>query len=211
MVLYDLPPLNIYVAGGVAIALGWIAISAGRSAYRNVGRARWARYLRWAACALITPVMIAAFTCGRGVLPDHVGLGKEKIYLPGWHICPREDVISLPVRGMFSIPYPNDRRWVEVSYLIVSPEQLRVFFDEIKAFRNGPPTGTPFGTSKKDSWMVGSDAFAAWMLWRTREYLPNSPTIADQVDLLGNFLKTLSSYGVSNDARLLVEQWRSSH
>lgn len=211
MVLYDLPPLNIYVAGGIAIALVWVAFSAGRSAYLNVGRTTWVRYLRWTACAVVTAVTIAAFTCGRGVLPDHVGLGKEKTYLPGWHICPREEVLSLPTRGMFSIPYPNDRRWVEVSYLIVSPELLRVFFDEIKAFKTGAPGGTPFGTSKKDSWMVGSDPFAAWMLWRTREYLPNTPTSSGQVDSLGSFLKTLASYGVSNDARLLVEQWRSSN
>ena len=211
MVLFDLPPLNIYVAGGIAVALAWIAFSAGRSAYHNVGRTRWVRYLRWATCAFVTSVTIAAFTCGRGVLPDHVGIGKEKTYLPGWHVYPREDVISLPTRGMFSIPYPNDRRWVEVSYLVVSPDQLRVFFDEIKAFRNGPPDRTPFGTSKKDSWMVGSDAFAAWMLWRTREYLPNTPSNTGQVDSLGSFLKTLSSYGVSTDARLLIEQWRSSN
>jgi hypothetical protein len=205
--LSNLPAVNTYVFVAIAIAVAYIAFSAGRSAYRNVGCNVWLRYIRWAACALFTALLVSALTVGRWVPTDHVGVSKSRVYSPGWHVYPRESFATLSRAGMFYIPYPDDRRFLEVSYLITDSERLRMFSEEIAAFKNPIANGVVlFGASKRDAWKVSGDPFAAWLTWRTSKYLPSEQS--SNADLEG-YLAILPSFGVSSDARLLVQQWRS--
>jgi hypothetical protein len=94
-----------------------------------------------------------------------------------------------------------------VTYLITDSDRLRLFSEEIAAFKNPVAEGfILFGVSKRDAWNVSGDPFAAWLTWRTSKYLPTEQS--SNTDLVG-YLATLASYGVSSDARLLVQQWRS--
>ena len=205
--LSNLPVVNTYVFTAIAIAVAYVAFSAGRSAYRNVGRNVWLRYIRWAACALLTALLVGALTVGRWVPADHVGVSKSRVYVPGWHVYPRESFVTLSRAGMFYIPYPDDRRFLEVSYLITDSDRLRLFSEEIAAFKNPIAEGfVLFGASKRDAWKVSGDPFAAWLIWRTSKYLPGEQSSNSDLD---GYLATLASYGVSSDARLLVQQWRS--
>ena len=129
--LSNLPAVNTYVSAAIAIAVAYTAFSAGRSAYRNVGRNVWLRYIRWAACALLTALLVSALTAGRWVPADHVGVSKNRVYPPGWHVYPREPFVTLTRAGMFCIPYPDDRRFLEVTYLITDSDRLRLFSEEI--------------------------------------------------------------------------------
>jgi hypothetical protein len=205
--LSNLPAVNTYVSAAIAIAVAYTAFSAGRSAYRNVGRNVWLRYIRWAACALLTALLVSALTAGRWVPADHVGVSKNRVYPPGWHVYPREPFVTLTRAGMFYIPYPDDRRFLEVTYLITDSDRLRLFSEEIAAFKSPVAEGfVLFGASKRDAWKVSGDPFAAWLTWRTSKYLPTEHS--SNTDLEG-YLATLASYGVSSDVRLLVQQWRS--
>lgn len=207
--LSDLPPLNTYVFIGVVSAVAYIAFIASRTAWK--GRStRTVQVFRGVIATLLGGILVVGGLVGRLVPAEHVGLGRDRIYAPGWHIYPPEDVVSLPVAGVFYIPYPNDRQFLEVSYLITKADNLRTHRDEIKAFKN--PTDTEehlFGASKKDAWKVNEDPFAAWLMWRLREYLPTSSQATSVPDSrMDAFLKTLSLYGVSTEAKLMIEHWR---
>ena len=204
--LSSIPAVNIYVFAAVVAAAIYIAFVAGRAAYHNVGRSWWKRSLRWATCVLLSAIVLGALTMGRWVPSDQVGVGTEKVYSPGWHVYPREAFINLPRAGMFTIPYPDDRRFLEVSYLITDSERLRYFCEEIRTFTTPVAEGIVlFGTTKRDAWKVAKDPFAAWLLWKTSRYLPNEHASGAEIDI---FLSYLATYGVSVDARLLVQQWR---
>ena len=111
---------------------------------------------------------------GRWVPPERVGVGKERVYLPGWHVYPKEAFAILPRAGMFYIPYPDDQRFLEVSYLITDSERLRHFSEEIAQFKTPVAEGIVlFNSSKRDAWRVAGDPFAAWLLWKTSKYLPD--------------------------------------
>ena len=207
--LSDLPPVNTYVFIGIVTALTYIAFTAGRTAWR--GRStRIVQVFRGVLATLLGVILVLGGLVGRLVPAEHVGLGRERIYAPGWHLYPPEDIVSLPVAGVFYIPYPNDRQFLEVSYLITNAENLRIHRDDIRAFKN--PTDQEehlFGASKKDAWKVNGDPFAAWLMWRLREYLPSSSQTTSALDSrLDSFLKTLALYGVSTDAKLMIEHWR---
>jgi hypothetical protein len=207
--LSDLPPLNTYVFIGVVSAVAYIAFTAIRTAWS--GRCtRTTQVFRGVVATLLAGVLVVGGIVGRLVPAENVGLGRERIYAPGWHVYPPEDIVSLPVAGVFYIPYPNDRQFLEVSYLIGRAENLRVHRDDIRAFKN--PTNQEellFGASKKDAWKVNRDPFAAWLMWRLREYLPTSSQITSSPDSrMDAFLKTLSLYGVSTEAKLMIEHWR---
>jgi hypothetical protein len=143
---------------------------------------------------------------GRWVPSERVGVGTQRVYSPGWHIYPGESLVILPRAGMFNIPYPDDRRFLEVSYLITDSARLRYFCEEIKSFKTPIAEEVVFfGTSKRDAWKVAKDPFAAWLLWKTSKYLPHDQATSAEIEV---YLSYLASYGVSTDARLLVQQWR---
>jgi len=205
--LSNLPAVNTFVFAAITIAATYVAFSAGRAAYRNVGRNVWLRYVRWVVCALLTTLVVTALTVGRWVPPDHVGVSKNRMYYPGWHIYPGETFVTLSRAGMFNIPYPDYKRFLEVQYLITDSERLKLFSEEITAFKTPVAEGVLFfGTSKRDAWKVSGDPFAAWLMWRTSKYLPTEQSANGDIE---GYLATLASFGVSTDARLLVQQWRS--
>lgn len=205
--LSNLPAVNIYVFTAVMVCVCYVALTAGRTAYLNKGHSLWLRLLRGGACALLTVGILAVFAVGRWVPADHVGIGKERVYSPGWHIHPRESLVTLPRAGMFHIPYPDEERFLEVSYLITDSERLKFFSEEISTFKNPIAEGfLLFGSSKRDAWKVDGDPFAAWLLWKTTKYLPSQQAAGTQLE---EFLATLGSFGVSTDAKLFVQQWRS--
>ena len=204
--LSNLPPVNTFVFAGAVVALTFVAFATGRAAYRRVGRSVWTRSLRWILSASLSALIVSAVVVGRWVPPDYVGVGPQKVYAPGWHVYPAEAFITLPRAGMFSIPYPDDRRFLEVSYLITDAERLRFFCDEIRPFNTPVADGVVlFGSSRRDAWKLAKDPFAAWLLWKTSKYLPNE--FASAAELEG-FLSYLAAYGVSVDARLFAQQWR---
>ena len=128
-----------------------------------------------------------------------------KVYASGWHVYPAEPFVIVPRAGMFNIPYPDDRRFLEVSYLITDSDRLRYFCEEIKAFKTPVGQGLIyFGASRRDAWKVENDPFAAWISWKTRKYLPSE--LATSAELEG-YLSYLAGYGISTDVRLLVQQW----
>jgi hypothetical protein len=167
------------------------------------------RIFRGVVATLLGIILLLGGLNGRLVPAENVGLGRTRVYAPGWHVYP-EEIVNLPVRGVFYIPYPHDRQFVEVRYLINKPENLRALFDEINTFKN--PSSKDqllFGTSKRDAWKVNEDPFAAWLMWRFREYLPTTTSIATAPDSrLAEFLKTMALYGASSEAKLMVEHWR---
>jgi len=204
--LSTLPPVNTYVFAGVVAAASYVAFVAGRTAYRNLDRSAWKRSLRWLTSSLLTALVVSALTLGRWVPDGQVGVGTAKIFVPGWHVYPAEAFVTLPRAGMFTIPYPDDRRFLEVSYLITDAERLKFFCEEIKTFRTPIAEGLGlFGTTKRDAWKVAKDPFAAWLLWKTSKYLPNENATGGEIDI---FLSYLATYGVSVDARLFIQQWR---
>ncbi len=207
--LSDLPAVNTYVFLLVSGALAYIAFTAGKSAWQ--GRCYGVtRIFRGVVATILGVILALDGLNGHLVSSESVGLGRGRVYGPGWHVYPAEEIVNLPIKGVFYIPYPNDRQFVEVSYLINKPENLRVLYDEIRSFK--APTNKDellFGTSKRDAWKVNEDPFAAWLMWRFREYLPTSSAVSNAVDArLDDFLKTLSLYGVSTDAKLMIEHWR---
>jgi len=204
--LSNFPAVNVYVFAAIVCALAYIAFTAGRTAYQNTGRNVWLRSARWLGCVFFSVLVLSALTVGRWVPAESVGVGKERVYLPGWHVYPRESFATLPRAGMFFIPYPDDQRFLEVSYLITDSERLRFFSEEIAQFKTPVAEGIIlFNSSKRDAWRVAGDPFAAWLLWKTSKYLPEH-SMNGQVE---EYLSTLASFGVSTDARLLVQQWRS--
>jgi len=204
--LSSLPPVNMYVFAGVVAAASYVAFVAGRTAYRNLDRSVWKRSLRWLGCSLLSALVVSALTLGRWVPDGQVGVGTAKIYVPGWHVYPAEAFVTLPRAGMFTIPYPDDRRFLEVSYLITDAERLKFFCEEIKTFKTPIAEGFGlFGTTKRDAWKVAKDPVAAWLLWKTSKFLPNELATGAEID---TFLSYLSSYGISTDARLFIQQWR---
>lgn len=205
--LSKLPPVNMYAFAGLLIAIAYIAFTAGRTAYRNTPRNVVLRCVRWAACALLTTALVAGLAVGRWVPASYVGVGTQRVYLPGWHVYPGEQFVTLPRAGMFNIPYPDDCRFLEVSYLITDSERLTRFSEEIATFRSPVAEGVVlFGASKRDAWKFSGDPFAAWLCWKTSKYLPTSELAHGDLDV---YLATLASYGISTDCRLLVQQWRS--
>lgn len=205
--LSSLPALNTYVFTALVLCASYVAFVAGRKAYLNRERSVWLRLLRGGASAVLVALTVSVLTAGRWVPNEHVGIGKARVYSPGWHVYPREQIVALPRAGMFHIPYPDDERFLEVSYLITDSERLRFFSEEISSFKNPVAEGyLLFGSSKRDAWKVSNDPFAAWLLWKTTKYLPSQQAAGPQLE---EFLATLASFGVSTDARLLVQQWRS--
>ena len=150
--LSSIPAVNTYVFAAIVAAATYIAFVAGRAAYHNVGRSLWKRSLRWAISGMVSVIVLAALTMGRWVPGDQIGVGTEKVYSPGWHVYPREAFVTLPRAGMFTIPYPDDRRFLEVSYLITDSERLRYFCEEIRTFTTPVAEGiVVFGTSTRDA------------------------------------------------------------
>lgn len=204
--LSNLPVVNIWVFAGVATVVTYVAFAAGKTAYRNHDRSVWKRSIRWVICALLSALIASALTLGRWVPDDQIGVGKQKVYSPGWHIYPGESFVLLPRAGMFNIPYPDDQRFLEISYLITDSERLKLFCEEIAAFKSPVAEGVVyFGASKRDAWKVAKDPFAAWLLWKTTKYLPTQQATTAEIE---GYLSYLASYGVSTDARLLIQQWR---
>ena len=204
--LSSIPAVNTYVFAAVVVVASYVAFVAGRAASRNVDRSLWKRSLRWVSCGLLSALVVSALTFGRWVPDGQIGVGTKKVYNSGWHVYPEESFVTLPRAGMFNIPYPDDRRFLEVSYLITDSERLRYFCEEIKTFRTPVGEGIVlFGTTRRDAWKVAKDPFAAWLLWKTSKYLPSE--LASSVEI-ETFLSYLAMYGVSVDARLLVQQWR---
>lgn len=204
--LFNLPPVNTYVFAVAVAAVSYVAFVAGKTAYRNVDRSLWKRTVRWATFAFLSALITSALTLGRWVPDDQIGVGKQKVYSPGWHVYPEESFVIVPRAGMFNIPYPDDQRFLETSYLITDSERLRNFCDEIKAFKSPVAEGVVyFDASKRDAWKVAKDPFAAWLLWKTTKYLPAQQATNGEIE---GYLLYLASYGVSTDARLLVQQWR---
>lgn len=205
--LSNLPAVNGFVFIAIMVCLSYVAIVAGRSAYMNFGRSLWLRLLRGGACALLTVLVLTTLTVGRWIPAEHVGVGKVRVYTPGWHVYPGEGFVVLPRAGMFHIPYPDDERFLEVSYLITDSERLKFFSEEIAAFKTPLADGyLLFGSSKRDAWKTSGDPFAAWLLWKTTKYLPPTDQAPGRIE---EFLATLGSFGVSTDARLFAQQWRS--
>lgn len=214
MPLTELPPVNTYAFIGALCVLSFIAFCAGRSAWcGDCGRVM--QFFRGTVSLALVILVGAALFFGRIVPSENIGIGTQRIYAPGWHIYPPEGFVAVARAGTFFIPYPNDRVFLEVSYLISAPENLRTHVESIESFKN-PTQGDEvfFGTSKKDAWKVANDPFAAWLLWRLREYLPtsSSPNPTNGPDSrTDGFLKTLSLYGVSTRTKLMVEHWSVSH
>ena len=205
--LSSIPAVNIYMFIALIAGASYIAVVAGRKAYLNRERSLLRRLLRGGACALLSVLIVSVLTIGRWIPTEHVGIGKEGVYSPGWHIYPREKLVVLPRAGMFHIPYPDDERFLEVSYLITDSERLKFFSEEISTFANPIAEGyLLFGSSKRDAWRVAGDPFAAWLMWKTTKFLPSQQATGPQLD---EFLMILSSFGISTDARLFAQQWRS--
>jgi hypothetical protein len=205
--LSNLPAVNGYLFIVIMVCVSYIAVVAGRSAYMNLGRSLWLRLFRGGACALLIVLIASTLTVGRWIPADQVGVGKERVYSSGWHVYPRERLVVLPRAGMFHIPYPDEERFLEVSYLITDSERLKFFSEEIEAFKTPIAEGfLLFGSSKRDAWKSSGDPFAAWLLWKTTKYLPSTDQAPGRIE---EFLATLGSFGVSTDARLFAQQWRS--
>jgi hypothetical protein len=204
--LSSIPAVNTYVFAAVMVVASYVAFVAGRAAYQNVGRSVWKRSLRWVSSALLSALVVGALTFGRWVPDGQIGVGTKKVYDSGWHVYPEESFVTLPRAGMFNIPYPDDRRFLEISYLITDSERLKFFCEEIRVFKTPVAEGVVlFGTSKRDAWKLAKDPFAAWLLWKTSKYLPNEYASSAEIE---TFISYLAMYGISVDARLLVQQWR---
>lgn len=205
--LSELPAVNIYVFTAIVVVVSYGAYRVGRAAYTQVGSNSWLRYMRWVVSALLSVLVLSAITLGRLVPGDQVGVSKERVYTSGWHVYPKESFVIVPRAGMFIIPYPDDRRFLEVSYLITSSDRLRGFSDEIKAFKTPIAEGfVLFGSSKRDAWRASGDPFAAWLMWKTTKFLPSENAVSGQLEV---YLAALASYGVTTDVKLYIQQWRS--